>query len=894
MSDIDWQHLRELFAETLALPSERRTDFVERMTPPGSELRAELVALLDADQADGTLRAPIEQAERTLDAQRERRFEGQRIGPYQVTELLGTGGMGLVYRGERVSGDFEQAVAIKFLRESDPLLVRRMLAERQNLSTLHHPHIAQIFDAGTTEDGLPYLVMEFIDGQSLGEYIDQRAPSLEEKLGLFEAICQAVDYSHRHLIIHCDLKPSNVMVTDQGLPKLIDYGIARQVTIANRSEQTATANRAWSPNYASPEQVRGEPLSTGTDVYALGLILFRLVVGYDAQRVSDLSLERAVETICVKPVTLPTSVPRDLALIIRKAAHKDPDQRYASASHLAEDIRRFSQQRPVHAAGDSVSYLLKKWLDRYRVIAAVVAIALVMMAVSVQRIVAERNAALESRARAVEAEAEARIQLERAEEVSKFLTDIFDAADVRVNAGVEPTARSLLDAGFADLQGRDEIEPEVKIELLRTMAKAYMNSGLESEAMAVLELARDEWGDLDSGAPLQHAGILNEIGNVHMRLENSENALAPLREALAIQQEYLAPDDPTIAHTLNNIGATLVGLDRLEEAREFLGRSLKMMEGSPEFSPLSKAALYHNLARVDRRDNALDRALMHINRALSIKDAEYVEQGVSHIDSWHLRSQITREMGDWESSISDLKKMLRVVQEQLPQEDLRNLRTQGELANYYHDVGEFETAKEYYEAQLEHPLTLQPTMDRAISLNNLASLYEDMQQYDLALPLFEESMSIRLRESGPESQRYALALNNLGRLLTELERFDESEAYLKQSLAIQSKALPENHARLIGLQIYLLKVAIRRGSCLACPQAFDELSAVLSADENQPVSNWIRLHTIQAEYWESQGEKDRALRHWQEAYRLQVDKTGAEHPFSARLSQSVQNLSNDA
>ncbi len=894
MPQVNWEQLRSLFEQVTALPEDQRQDFIEQVTEADTDMRRELESLLAADTTEHTLQTPIQQASDSLKDELDSRFTGQQIGPYEVTELLGKGGMGLVYRGRRVSGDFEQDVAIKFLRRQDPQLVRRMTEERQNLSALNHPNIAKIFDAGTTPDGSPYLVMEYIEGDGLAQYLDKNKLSLGRKLQLFQSICQAVDYSHRNLIIHRDLKPSNVMVNDQGLPKVIDYGIAKQLSLnGDEVEQTVTLQQAWSPNYASPEQVRGERLSTTTDIYALGLILYRLLLGEDAQQAQQLSLDKAVGLICRQSPEIPAgSIPKDLARIILKAVHKDPAQRYASARELSEDLRRFSRKQPVLAVGDGVGYRIKKWLERNKLSAAVAAVAVVLLGVSVQRIIAERNAAVESESRAVAAEADSRLQLQRANEVSVFLTDIFDAADIRMNAGEQPTAQTLLDRGFEDIQSRENLEPGLKIELLRTIARAYKNSALDAKALVALEQALTIWQSLEQGPILQHADILNDIGNVHLRMNNVELALPLLQQALAVQQQLLPADHPTVAATLENLGSTLVNTGQLEQARIYLYQAMTIMESNPDIPRLTLSAVYHNIARLERRSADLQKAVEYINRSLQIKDDIYATPGVQHLDSWNVRSQIARDMADWDQVLSDLQKMQVVASENLPADNWRQVIARIELANYHHDIGNFEAAEGHYLKGLEHPLidTAERQGSKAVVLNNLGALYEDMQDYERALPFFEQSKAIRLEKYGTDSSSYATAVNNMGRLLIQLGRFDESQSHLQEAYTIQHALMDADHPRVIGTELLLLQLAVARGNCRQCMDQFQQLAQRMEQSDNQPATNWVRLYKYQAEYWESQAQTEQALMYWRQAYDHQVESVNAEHPFAIRMQQAIDRL----
>lgn len=892
MKPTDWQSLRDLFEQAMSLPEKQRQAFVDSQTNINAELGRELQILVSADSADISIEASIDQANQFFQAGFEERFVGQQIGPYRVTELLGKGGMGLVYRAQRVVGNFSQDVAIKFLRDNNTQLARRLMVEQQSLSSLNHPNIAKIIDAGTTQAGAPYLIMEYIDGLGLGQYLEQQLLDLPQKLVLFQSVCQAVDHSHRHLIIHRDLKPSNIMLDSDGRPKLIDYGIAKQLTLANDENQTITMEQAWSPNYASPEQIRGETLSTATDIYGLGLVLYRLLTGEDAQPVQHLSLEQAIHRICDQHPPNPAvmGVPKDLAKIIVKAIHKDPQQRYASAKELNDDLQRFRDGQAVLAVGDGIIYRCRKWVGRHRLTTAVAAMAVTLLMIAFQQVTSQRNVALISESRALSAEADSRLQLQRSNEVAEFLTNIFEAADIRENGGEATSAQALIDQAFANIQRRQNLEPELKIELLRTIAKAYANGGYEPKALHSLKLALSAWTLLNDGDVLQRAMILNDMGNVHMRQEDNAQAIILLEESLIIQRANQPMDEAQVAQTLNNIGSALATMNNLDAARQSLTQSLQLMQVNSEISNLSLSAVYHNLARIENRSGHPELGMDYINRALDIKRKNYGEDQVPYADGLHVRSQIARSMSDWDQVGHDLTQAYAIIQDKLPADNWRNIRMVGELANYYHDIGQFKTAETFYRRKLADPTAGRLTLNRAVALNNLGSLYEDMQDYQRALPLYEESRDIRRQQLGERASRYATTTHNLGRLMIQLRRFDDSEQLLEEALGIRLEQLEKDHFRVISIELDRLRLALYRGECSTCEVQFKAVTNRMQTT-HQGTNNWVKLYSLQAEYWTLREQPAQAYEQWLNAYKHRVESVGENHPLAQQLVQKMETVS---
>ena len=426
----------EIFADALELPAEARANFLAARCGTNAALRARAEALLAAQpQGEALLRSTALRTE-IGDAAGAvvGRHIGLQLGPYRLTRLLATGGMGLVYLAERCDTEFEQRVAVKLLHtgmDSTDLL-QRFRTERQLLARLQHPNIARLIDGGATPDGHPYLIMEYVDGVPLDRYCDERSMPVSERLRLFCTVCDAVHYAHRNLVVHRDLKPSNLLVDTSGLVKLMDFGIAKVLDPeADRSaEVTATAQRLMTPRYASPEQLRGESITTASDVYSLGVLLYELLTGsapYRLQKVwspefvrvvseedplaPSLTVVQAPEAASTARGTTPHKLAQaltgDLDTIVLEAMHKEPAHRYASAEELANDIRRHLSGSPVLARPDTLTYRLSKFARRNRTLVAGVVVAFAALALGLVLSVTQYRRAVLAREREVQERAEA-------------------------------------------------------------------------------------------------------------------------------------------------------------------------------------------------------------------------------------------------------------------------------------------------------------------------------------------------------------------------------------------------------------------------------------------------------------------------------------------------------
>jgi len=382
-----WTLVGQLFERAAELPPVDRAAFLETECPD-ADVRQEVASLLrhsggglpTASAAIAAVAGAV-----ALDKDPDHQLIGARLGPYKVEAIVGHGGMGAVYRAARDDAEYHQRVAIKLVRAAaaSPSTLRRFRQERQILARLTHPNIARLLDGGSTPEGVPYLVMEFIEGESIIAWCERRALSIPERLRLFLPVCEAVEFAHKSLVVHRDLKPANILVTADGAPKLLDFGIAKLLDSSAEAEQvTLTGLQIMTPDYASPEQVRGDLVTPAADVYALGLILYEMLTGQKAQKITEYTPGPIAHVVCqtepAAPVLLNPQLAGDLDNMIRMAIRKEPERRYASAGEMARDIQRHLDGLPVAARADSLTYRLSKLIRRKRVAAGVAVAAIVV------------------------------------------------------------------------------------------------------------------------------------------------------------------------------------------------------------------------------------------------------------------------------------------------------------------------------------------------------------------------------------------------------------------------------------------------------------------------------------------------------------------------------------
>jgi tetratricopeptide (TPR) repeat protein len=531
---MDRGEVRHLFLQALEIDAAQRVAFLEAATLSPT-VREEVLALLAQDSgAESFLRKSIARETPSLVA------ANQRFGPYELCELIGRGGMGAVYKANRVDGELQQVVAIKVIDRGwlDPRSIERFRQERQILSGLLHPNITRLLDGGTRLDGVPYLVMEYVEGLRLDHYCARQQLGIAERLRVFLPLCEAVEYAHQRLVVHRDLKPSNVLVTAAGQPKLLDFGVATALD-ADGSGRTQTTI-VLTPDFASPEQVRGEQITTATDTYGLGAILYHLLTDHPPHPVKDLSpaeLQKAIcETGLKRASAYRTELRGDLENILSKALHPEPVRRYRSAGDMADDLVRFLERRPVKATPDRWTYRTRRFLARHW--AASIAAALATLAIATGSATAIYQAH-----RAQRRFAQVRVLANR------FLFDF--EASIRDLPGTLParhkmaaTAREYLES----LTGDAPNDPGLTRELAETHVRLARVENFAGESGAALQDLQKGLALLRSlhddccGTPAQrylYIYTLLEEANTTTQARSVDSALPITTEALRLARDLL-------------------------------------------------------------------------------------------------------------------------------------------------------------------------------------------------------------------------------------------------------------------------------------------------------------------------------------------------------------------
>jgi non-specific serine/threonine protein kinase/serine/threonine-protein kinase len=719
-----------------------------------------------------------------------------RIGRYRLLEKIGEGGMGEVFLAEQQE-PVRRRVAVKIIKHGMDTrrVVARFESERQALAMMDHSCIAKVLDAGATDGGRPYFVMEHVPGLRITHHCDKHRLTTRERLRLFTRVCDGVQHAHHKAIIHRDIKASNILVSVQdgtAVPKIIDFGVAKAVAqrLTERTLHTELGQIIGTPEYMSPEQAEltREDVDTRTDVYSLGVVLYELLVGalpFDAKELRRVGFDEIRRRIREEepqkpstrlstlgdgsgevarrrradPPTLRRQLRGDLDRIVMKALEKDRTRRYSSPLELAADIERYLRHEPVIAAPPSTWYRAGKFVRRHRwgvAFATTVGILLAASAIGwglqANRIARERD--------------RANREAETARQTAEFLTGLFEVSDPSESRGNTVTAREILDRGAERIETELRDRPLVQTRLMHTIGNVYEALGLYGEAEPLLDESRARYRELLGNDDRETLVAGTHVASVYLEQGRYEEAAALLAETLEAERRVLGPRDPETLQTMDQLGVTYAHLARFDEAEQL---HLEAAEG------LRKVLGDDHRITIGRLTNL---AALYLQR------------------------------GRYDEAISLLEEVLAARERNLGSNHPRTLVVMNDLASAYGEVGRFEEAERTYLETLaacrrvlgdEHSQTLKV-------MNNLASVYKELGRYDEAERLFRETVAIRRRTLGDEHPDTLGAMANLGVVLRKLERPEEAREILEQTLELRRRVLGPDHPRTLTNMVHLASV----------------------------------------------------------------------------------------
>ena len=872
MNSDRWRTIRDLLENTVDLGPTEREAYLSRCCGGDVALRTEVEALLaGSDNAPTFFDTPAVAAYAdVLGLEQASSLVGQRIGAYRLERFIASGGMGMVYLAVRPDSPGDKHVAIKLIKRqmltADTL--RRFRIERQALAALNHNNIAAQYDGGVTDVGLPYLVMEFVDGMPIDQYCDQQRHSTQRRLRLFQAVCSAVAYAHRNLIVHRDLKPNNILVTREGIPKLLDFGIAKVLHphTDGRSGETTTKHRILTPEYASPEHIRGETITTASDVYSLGVILYGLLTGHRPYRFKSRVPHEIEQTICEqdpeKPSTVilrnervllpdesshvmltPETVSRvravapeglrrqltgDLDAIVTMSLRKEPQRRYSSVEQFSEDIHCHLEGRPVTARKDSTGYRLTKFVRRNRV--AVIAAVLLSLSLVTGFILTLWQSRI-----AIQAQLIAQDEAIKTAQVNDFLQGMLASVDPLAAQGGDTTVRQILDEATSKLDsGALENQPEAEADVRMTMGMIYFELGAYQQAEQHLDAALQIRQEILGAEHPDVAECLNGQGLLARARGDYGEAERLYREALRLRRAALGDTHLSVAATMNNLGVLRKIKGELSQAETLLREALAIRRTALGPQHEDVATTMSNLAAVLKHKREYQEAESLYRDALEVFRAV--------LDPNHLRvagcmnnlALLLRDRQDYDEAELLLRQALTIRQQAFQEEHPAVATGLHNLALILRLRGDNQEAQSLYrEALTLRRKLLGPNHPRvANTANNLAELLASTGDFTQAEPLAREALLIRRAKLPPDHPRMAGSLLVLGNILVGLDDPGDAEPLLRESLAVFVKKLPPGHQRIVHAQMAL-------GSCAVALEDFAQAEEVLLAayatlGENEP------------------------------------------------------------
>jgi eukaryotic-like serine/threonine-protein kinase len=896
MNNTRREQVEELFEAALEREPATRAAYLEGACAGDPELLAEVQAMLAANELGELLfdeppgDAPAAPAEW--------------IGPYRVLRELGRGGMGVVYLAERADGQYRRRVAIKRISSAsaDDPIHQRFLAERQILAGLDHPNIARLLDGGVSDDGRPYLVLEYVDGMPITAYCDRHRLGVEERLRLFLEVCAAVQHAHRNLIIHRDLKPGNILVTPAGQVRLLDFGIAKLLnpTLSVASAPVTRLDlRVMTPEYASPEQVRGDSLTTASDVYSLGVLLYELLTGFSPYRLSTRSPAEIVRAVCdldperpsarvaetgsappageaaADPTPARRSVDRhasvarlarqlegDLDGIVLMALRKEPGRRYASADLLRQDIARFLERLPVLAHRGSRRYRLGKLVRRHRVEAVAAALVVAALVLGLGAALWQAGMARAAAVRADGARTQSEQALRQSEEVAAFLIGLFEAVDPVRTGGDAITAGELMERGVARANALAD-QPLVQARMFDVVGRVYQSMGQYERAQPLLERALrlrvEQWGP----ERLEVATSLAHLAEILRRRAEYDSAQTLLLRAGSIQTRLLGSDHPAYGETLHELSRVAVHRGELGEA-ERLGREaldLRRRVLGPA-DPLTITSLTQ-LGTILRQQGDYTGAEAAFREALALRQSLPGVAVAGVAEALELADLLRADRAQpalAEEIYSGAVAALRAAPAPDPTQLVRAL---GGLALVLQARGDEAGAERQLREALElrrrtygpeHPLV-------SAGMIHLAGLYERTGRYDEAESLFREVAAMDVRLLGESHPTHAGTLTAIGRVLIAAGRLEAADSVLARALGIRIAALGTDHPLLAKTLRHRAEVQHRRGEHAAAEASIQQALAIYLA-QRQPEETSVReLHALLAEVHAASGRPQEAARH---------------------------------
>lgn len=853
-----WQRINDIFLAVCDESPEKRVTILDAMCEGDDELKSEVLALLHADVKDATLLdGEIQQSINHLFEELPELPAPEQIGPYKVVSELGRGGMGVVYRVERGDNEYKKSMALKLVKrgmDTDEIL-KRFRHERQILASLEHPNIARLYDGGATEDGRPYLVMEYVEGEPITQYCDNRRLTIDKRLKLFITVCKGVRFAHQNLIVHRDLKPSNVMVTNDGDVRLLDFGIAKllQPSLDEEVPHTGPSMQLITRGYASPEQIDGGNITTASDVYSLGIILYELITGSHPYRGTDgkTLINRHTETHQIEAPLLRIGkaqteenfnlrnttknalyrrVKNDLNNIVMTALDPDPQNRYQSAEQLLRDLERHIGGYPVSARPQTPAYRLKKLVIRNKIASAISAVFMITVVVFIILL-----------SRQVKVTQNERDQAQKERDIARAVTGVFQEMFQTTNPfsqhSYNPDTLSVKQFVLLNkdqiLSGFDDT-PEVKSPLLTTYASVLNSLNETDEAISLLEEALQLSGmnaSLSGNRPI----ILSGLAYAYGQKRNFEPAFAYINEAIEELRQKPYEYGKDLHKAIFQLSMLYSETGKNSEALELQLEVEEYFRLNGDTLSVEAGILFNSLAITWQRLSRYPESLSYYEKSLSTRLSNFGEEHPSVAQAYINMSSLLSHMEEYQRQETLLKKAIDILEGQLDESHPTRILAHRQLASNYRRTGRYDEAKEVFEYLIKILEIDAPPRPLSVAYHSYISLLIDMDILDeaenyalknitlaeqitedpFARPITKTSLAdIHFRKGYYEQAgdlysevirefetflqdghiRFAGPLMNLGETMYNLKRSEEAIIHWKRAFIIYENNFGHEHA----------------------------------------------------------------------------------------------------
>ncbi len=928
-----WERVQALFDAASDLPPAARRAYVTAHCEDDADLALEVLSLLEADAEhpdflDG-MAAGL--AEVVVDEEPTDPLIGQALDRYTVAERLAAGGMGAVYLAHRSDGVYREKVAIKVIRRGldTEQLLQRFRAERQILARLRHPGIANLLDGGITPDGRPYLVMEYVDGRPLDRYCDEEDLTLTDRLQLFRTVCDVVQHAHRNLVVHRDLKPGNILVTDAGEIKLMDFGIAKWLTgdqddAVGDAPDTMPGLQVMTPGWAAPEQIRGEPVTTATDVFGLGLVLYRLLTGGQAFGDATSTAAELATATCEDDPRRPSKVAAragtglapdaDLDNICLKALRREPEHRYASPGHLAEDLARYLDGQPVLARPATLRYRTSKALRRHRRAFTTAAVLLTLVlglgAFDNYRLAAERD-----RARRGEA---------KAAQVASFLSDLFAQADPEQSRGADITAREILAAGADRVATELADQPEIQAAMLDVLGGVHRGLGMFDEGRALFSRALEVKTAFYGEGHLEVAASAHGLGDVELQVGHFALADSLLRVAQKIRTTELGPRDPSVAPVLQSRGLVALRQGRNDDSEALYREALAIYRSHRPASDPGYAICLNDLALLMLDLGRRDEAEPMLREALALQERLLGPDHPERANTLFNLSLLLQERGDHEAAEPVLRQVLALDRQHYDDDHPNLAYSLTNLAHSLQFTGHFEEAGRYFEeahairkallapghpdvikslgavglnhSRMGNYTAAEPVLRECADLarehlgrhritagrlDDLGWLLCDVGRYEEALALHREALAIKEEVLGPDHKNTGITLMHMGRSLRHLGRLAEARQAQERAVALAYKQFGEDNVFTATTELALAGILLDQGDVDGAREVADRGAATMRRQADGRNSRLAGALQVLARVSQAEGHWDDAERDFRQALAIRAEILGERNPVTA-------------